>query len=297
MIIDFHTHVFPRSFRDDRESLFSHEPAFLSLYRSPRARLIGIKQLLRDMNADGIQKSVIFGFPWEKADHYRRHNDYIIEAVHEHPDRLIGFCCFSPLAPDGAYEAERCLESGLSGVGELAVYGSGLSDAVVNGLKEVMAICSQGDVPFLLHTNEPVGHDYAGKAPMTLLQIYRFLKAYPSNRIVLAHWGGGLCFYALMLKEVGEVLRNVWFDTAASPYLYTPDIYRLAGEVIGFEKILFGSDYPLLKPQRYFREMASSAISSRSIEQITGLNAAHLLGLSDNGKADNKTGRPQKSCI
>ena len=277
MIIDFHTHVFPSCFRDDRSAFFSDEPAFENLYLSPQAKLAGAKELIRDMDEEDIHKSVIFGFPWENPEHYRIHNDYIIESVHRYPDRLIGLCCFSPLSAGGSREAERCLQSGLSGVGELAAYGTGLSSEIINSLKEVMGLCSQFDVPFLLHTNEPIGRNYAGKTPMTLPQIYGFIKAYPSNRIVLAHWGGGIFFYGLMKKEVKEVFKNVWFDTAASPYLYNPDIYRIAGETIGFEKILFGSDYPLLKPQRYFKEMESAGLSPGSMEQVKGSNAAKLM--------------------
>jgi predicted TIM-barrel fold metal-dependent hydrolase len=279
MIIDFHTHVFPSFFSDDRSAFFSNEPAFENLYFSPQAKLVGVEELIRHMDEEEIQKSVIFGFPWENPENYRRHNDYIIESVHQHPKRLIGFCCFSPLATDGSRETDRCLQSGLSGVGELAAYGTGLSSEMIHALKEVMALCSQFDVPLLLHTNEPVGHNYAGKTPMTLHQIYHFLKTYPSNHIVLAHWGGGIFFYNLMKKEVKEIFRKVWFDTAASPYLYTPDIYRIAGETIGLERILFGSDFPLLKPQRYFKEMESAGLDPRSIEQIKGSNAARLLSL------------------
>jgi predicted TIM-barrel fold metal-dependent hydrolase len=77
---------------------------------------------------------------------------------------------------------------------------------------------------------------------------------------------------------VREVLHNVWFDTAASPFLYTPDIYRIAGEIVGVEKILFGSDYPLMRPARYFAEMASAGLSPQQIKQIKGLNAIRLLG-------------------
>ncbi|UCF85757.1 MAG: amidohydrolase family protein [Desulfobacteraceae bacterium] len=277
MIIDFHTHVFPSFFRDERKAFFPDEPTFETLYLSPKAKLVSAKELLRSMDEDEVHKSVIFGFPWENPDNYRRHNDYVIESVNQYPDRFIGFCCFSPLAAGGPREAERCLNAGLSGVGELAVYGTGLSADIVDALKEVMELCSQFDVTLLLHANEPVGHDYAGKTPMTLRQLYDFLKAYPLNRIVLAHWGGGIFFYSLMKKEVREVLQNVWFDTAASPYLYTPDIYRIAGEAIGFEKILFGSDYPLLKPQRYFKEMTAAGLSPRSVELVKGLNAEKLL--------------------
>jgi predicted TIM-barrel fold metal-dependent hydrolase len=277
MIIDFHTHLFPPAFIEQRDRLVHEDPAFESIYRSPDARLASAEDLIRTMDEEGIHQSVIFGFPWENSELYARHNDYVLESVHRYPDRLIGFCAFSPLSSGGAREAERCLEQGLSGVGELAVYGSGLTSEVVDALSDVMELCSRTHVPFLLHTNEPVGHAYPGKTPNTLKQIYDFIRSYPSNRIVLAHWGGGLLFYGLMKKEVREALKNVWYDTAASPFLYTPDIYRIAGQIVGFEKVLFGSDYPLIRPRRYFKEMASAGLSSEQVNQIKGLNALRLL--------------------
>jgi len=277
MIIDFHTHIFPPRFRQERGRLAKEDLAFQSLYSSPRAELASAEELVRSMDQNGVQRSVVFGFPWENASLYARHNDYIAESVHQYPDRLTGFCAFSPLSPGGAREAERCLSQGFSGVGELAFYGGGLTSEGVRGLEDVMEVCARNDVPFLLHTNEPVGHSYPGKTPDTLKQIYDFVRTYPVNRIVLAHWGGGLLFYGLMKKEVREALRNVWFDTAASPFLYTPEIYRIAGEIVGFQKILFGSDYPLIHPQRYFREMIAAEISTEQIAQIRGGNARRLL--------------------
>jgi predicted TIM-barrel fold metal-dependent hydrolase len=277
MIIDFHTHLFPPFFREQRDRLVHEDPAFHSIYTSPHARLASAEDLIQSMDEDGVQRSVVFGFPWEKPELLRRHNDYILESVHQYPDRLTGFCAFSPLSPGAARETERCLSQGLSGVGEVAVYGSGLTWDVVQALKDVMNLCAQLDMPFLLHTNEPVGHTYPGKTPNTLKEIYEFVRTYPSNRIVLAHWGGGLLFYGLMKKEVREALHNVWFDTAASPFLYTPDIYRIAGEIIGFEKILYGSDYPLIRPERYFKEMDSAGLSPEQMNQIKGLNAVRLL--------------------
>ncbi len=278
MILDFHTHVFPKSFRDDRCGLLSADSAFKILYESPSSKLAGAGDLVRSMDEASIQKSVIFGFPWEKEAQYKPHNDYILECVNQYPDRLIGFGCFSLLSSNAAAEAERCLSAGLSGVGELAVYSSGLTLEVIGSLNETMFVCRQHNSPVLFHVNEPVGHVYPGKAPMTLFQIYELLKTYPYNKIVLAHWGGGIFFYALMKKEVREVLKNVWVDTAASPYLYHPDIYRTAVEIMGKEKILLGSDYPLLRPQRYLDEMVSAGLSQDAMDRIAGLNAKELLG-------------------
>jgi len=83
-----------------------------------------------------------------------------------------------------------------------------------------------------------------------------------------------------MKKEVRDVLKNVWFDTAASPYLYVPQVYRIAGEFLGFEKILFGSDYPLLKPDKYFREMTEAGLGPEALDLVKGKNAERLLAKS-----------------
>jgi hypothetical protein len=280
MVIDFHTHIFPSYFREKRDAFFSQEPTFEALYRSATSRIANGEELLQTMEEQGIQRSVVFGFPWEKKEHFRRHNDYIVESVQKHPDKLIGLCCFSPLSPHGPEEVKRCLDAGLAGVGELAVYPSGFSEEIIRSLHGVMEICADRNVPVLFHTNEPVGHLYPGKTPVQLSEIYSLIKRYPSNKIVLAHWGGGLFFYSLMKKEVRGVLKNVWFDTAASPFLYDPQVYRLAGEVVGFDKILFGSDYPLIRPKRYFEEMESVGLSEESIRKICGENAARLLSIS-----------------
>ena len=277
MIIDAHTHIFPSSIRENRNGFFKGERAFQSLYSSPKAKLVGARELIAAMDEAGVQKSIVFGFPWENVEYFKLNNDYVVEAVNRYPERLVGLACFSPFSPKGALEAGRCLDEGLGGVGELAVYSDGITAQVVENLAPVMALCRERNALFMLHTNEPVGHQYPGKTPNTLLQIYDFVKAYPRNRIILAHWGGGLLFYALMKKEVKGVLQNVWFDTAASPFLYQPEMYRVAGEAVGFDKILFGSDFPLLKPQRYFKEMGEAGLSDDQMGLIMGLNAQQLL--------------------
>jgi predicted TIM-barrel fold metal-dependent hydrolase len=124
-----------------------------------------------------------------------------------------------------------------------------------------------------------VGHKYPGKTDNTLAQIYAMVKAYPENIIILAHWGGGLFFYTLLKKEVKDVLANVYFDTAASPFLYDTRIYSEAARLAGEDKILFGTDYPLIAPDRYYREIDSSKVSREIREKILGLNAARILSV------------------
>ena len=279
MIIDFHTHVFPEEIREDRAKYFPHEPAFKLLYSSPKSKLAGVKEIVDSMDIEGVDKSVVFGFPWRDSDLSKRHNDYILEAIDRFPERLAGFCCIDPFNKDAVSEAVRCLEGGLLGIGEIAFYQSGIDEASQEKLKPLMEICEDKSIPVLIHTNEPVGHYYPGKTPNTLEQIYSLVRKFSNNKIVLAHWGGGMFFFSLLKKEVKEYLKNVYFDTAASPFLYDPQIYQIATQIVGQNKILFGSDFPLLKPYRYFKEFEEAGLSKEEIESICGNNAASLLNL------------------
>jgi predicted TIM-barrel fold metal-dependent hydrolase len=279
VIIDFHTHAYPRRIRESRDKYFPEEPAFKLLYESPKSKLVSAGEIVRVMDQQGVDRSVVFGFPFQSAALCRRNNDYILDAVARFPQRLSGFCCIDPFTPKAAAEAERCLLAGLRGVGELAFYRSGIDSDCLNHLEPIMALARAHDVPVMIHTNEPIGHLYPGKTPNTLSQIYRMVLRFAANKIVLAHWGGGLFFYNLLRKEVKESLGNVYFDTAASPFLYDADIYASARHILGVDKILFGTDYPLLKPERYFKEMEMAGLTRIEMDAICGRNAAELLKL------------------
>ncbi len=279
MIIDFHTHIFPKTIRGKREHFFPGEPGFKLLYDSSNSQLKGASDIIDAMDENGVDVSVVFGFPWKNSDTAKLNNDYIMDMCAKYPARLKGFSCFDPASVDPAKEIERCLDGGLSGVGELAFYQSGIDLEKIKHLMPVMEICRKRNLPILIHTDAPVGRTYPGKSPITLAQIYQLAKHFPDNKIVLAHFGGGIFFYMLLKRQVADVLKNIYYDTAASPFLYTPEIYKLAMTLAGKDKILFGSDYPLLPPKRYFKELENSGLSETDQADICGNNAARLLGL------------------
>ncbi len=280
MIIDFHTHIFPPDICQNREAFFRFEPAFELLYESSKSRLIGAIELLDVMDENEVDKSVILGFPWKNSEICKMHNDHIMEMVQKYPHRFIGLGCFDLSTNHAVAETERCLDGGLAGIGELAFYQAGIDESALDQLAPIMKICADCDLPVMIHTNEPVGHAYHGKTPITLAQIYRLIRRFSETKIVLAHWGGGLFFYSLMKRDVKEALTNVFFDTAASPFLYDSEIYRFAVKLLGVDKILFGSDYPLLPPSRYFGEMSEAGLTKPQIDKICGGNAKTLLKLS-----------------
>mgnify|MGYP002725596959 CR=1 FL=1 len=277
MIIDTHAHIFPEQIQQNRSEFFDNEPEFKLLYNSPKAKISKLLDLMESMDRYHVDISVICGFPWRNPDYIKLNNDVIIESVQKYPDRLKGLACFDAAWKGAADETQRCISAGLSGAGELAFYLSGIDQKALNLLEPVMAVLKDmGDLPCMIHTNEPVGHLYPGKTPITLEQIYGLAKKFPDNKIILAHWGGGVFFYNIMKKEAKTVLNNIWYDTAASLFLYESKIYNIASEAGIIDKVLLGTDFPLLTPDRYYKDINNSNISSSQKEQILGKNAALL---------------------
>jgi len=276
MIIDAHTHIFPPAVREKRERYFEGEPDFKHIYDNPRSAMVGADELIRSMDENGVDMSVVFGFPWRNVETARAHNDYVLEAVARYPDRLCGLACVYPLSRGSDSELNRSLDNGMKGVGELAIYVEQNLRDLGREMSHVAEIVRKRNVPLMLHCNENVGHTYPGKSDIRLKMIYEFLKSLPETPVILAHWGGGIFFYELMKKEVQEVMRTIYYDTAASPFLYRPEVYKIAMQICGEQKILFGSDYPLIAPKRYFKEMEESGLTQSQRERVQGLNAQKL---------------------
>ena len=278
-IIDIHTHIWPDDVISGRNSYFESEPDFRLLYENPKSVMSDGAGITGHMNENGVDISVILGFAWRNRALLKNHNDIILREASLSGGRFLGFTCVYPFSGAAADEAERCLKAGAAGIGEVGVYARDFDSEYIAAMAPVMEVCRASGKPVMMHVNEPVGHDYSGKAPMTLKGIYEFIKAYPGNRIILAHWGGGLFFFNSLKKEAGKVLENVWYDSAATPYLYDKKIWKTAVDIIGSEKILFGTDFPLLDARRYISELEESGLDAEALERICCKNAEELLGI------------------
>ena len=279
MIIDFHTHIFPPEMRDSRDRYIRQDETFAALYADPRARMASAEDLVAALDEDGVDVAVAMGIGWTDYDTAREANDYIIEATKRWQGRIVGFAGINPAwGARAEKEAERCAEAGLRGIGELHPDTQGFDLADKRTMAGLMAIARERGLIVTTHSSEPVGHIYAGKGSVTPQVVMQFIANFPDATIVCAHWGGGLPFYALM-PEVAAALRNVYFDTAASPFLYTPQVYSTVASLVGVNKMLLGSDYALLRPRRLLAEIAASSLTPQEREAVRGDNAAQLLGL------------------
>ncbi len=279
MIVDAHCHILPPSFAERRREMAARDATFAAILADPSARIADAPSLLGAMSRDGVDHAVVMGMGWADYQVAVEANDYLIEAVATHPSRITGFASVNPLWGDAAVdETERCFAAGLRGIGELHPDTQGIDITDVTVMAPLMDLARALGLPLLLHCSEPVGHQYPGKGKTTPDKVWRLIENFPGNAIICAHWGGGLPFYALM-PEVGASLKNVYFDSAASPFLYRPGIYPAAASLVGAERILFASDYPLMRPSRPISEISGEPLAQHDRLRILGENAAQLLGL------------------
>lgn len=278
MIVDFHAHVFPPRIIERRAQYIEQDATFREMYANPKAKLASANELLASMERSGVDVVVAVGFGWSDAETCREHNDYLLEAADRSGGRIVAFGCVGGDAATAAAEAGRVLEAGARGIGELRPDSQGMEMSAGGAMDAVAALAAEAGVPLLLHVSEPVGHAYPGKSGLAVDALVDLAARWPALRIVAAHWGGGLPFYTLM-PEVRAALQNTSFDTAASSLLYDPKVYRVAADLVGAERILFGSDFPLQSQKRCIERVEEAPLSAEERSLVLGENARRLLGL------------------
>lgn len=259
MIVDAHTHVFPPAMIERRASLAAAVPSFAELYGDGEARMTSAEDLIASMDRAGVDASVAAGFWWPEPALAEEHSDYLLESAARFPGRLLPF-----VPTRSAYEQA-------AGVGEVRE----TEPAALEGVAG----------PLLVHCSEEVGHGYPGKAGgLSPGALWRLVEARDESAppVIAAHWGGGFPFYGLMPEVRAAIAAGrLYFDTAASAYLYEPAVFARSVELVGSAAILWGSDFPLREQTRDLEEArtALAGTGEADREAILGGNAARLFGL------------------
>ncbi len=279
MLIDFHTHIFPPDVLKHRERYCERDPWFKALYSNPRIHLASAEDLIAEMDLSAVDASVTFSFGWTDPGLIEESNSYVLDAMRRYPTRLYGMAVLQPTTGLRAVrELERCANAGMIGLGELMPHGQGYKLSDIHLLTPIIEVVRQYHLLVLSHCSEPVGHLYPGKGDVSLQDIVAFLTAFPDVHFIAAHWGGGLPFYSLM-PEIQRITTHVWYDTAATIYLYRNTIFPIVASLVGAERILFASDYGLLRQKRVINHIKMSGLDATSLELVLGRNAQNLLGL------------------
>ena len=264
---DVHCHLLPPELRQPPAA--SWQDTWFAACHADANDFASGAEVVQALDAAQLERAVVFGWPFADPGLLTEVNAYVAREAAASDGRLVGLAMINPGRPGWEAELSRCRSLGLRGVGELNADAQGFSLRFEQGVREALLTLAEMGWPLMLHTSDPVGHQYPGKGTAFPGRIWDLvvpaLQGAPGLRVCLAHLGGGLPFYAHM-PEVHTLCSQLWFDTAAIPYLYQAGVLEAVDQLLGAGRVCFGSDFPLLLPTRYRDQLARlSEAASRSL--------------------------------
>ncbi|WP_196259778.1 amidohydrolase family protein [Pelagibacterium limicola] len=226
--------------------------------------------------------AVIFPVDAERETGYRRYaNEEMAELAADHSDILIPFASIDPAKGKlGAREARRLVEDfGIRGFKFHPTYqGFYPNDRAAYGLYEVI---EEAGVPALFHTGQTgVGAGMHGGNGMRLkysnpMYLDDVAVDFPDLKIILAHPSFPWQEEAL---AVATHKPNIYIDLSGwSPKYFPPILVRYANSLLK-ERVLFGSDWPAIMPDRWLADFEKLDIKPEVRSLILKENAMRLLG-------------------
>lgn len=227
--------------------------------------------------------AVIFPVDAERETGFRRYDNYeMADLVAEHSDILIPFASIDPAKGKvGAREARQLVEEkGIRGFKfHPTMQGFYPNDRAAYVLYEAIA---EAGVPALFHTGQTgVGAGMKGGMGMRLkysdpMYLDDVAADFPDMQIVMAHPSFPWQEEAL---AVATHKPNVWIDLSGwSPRYFPPILVRYANSLLQ-DRVLFGSDWPAILPDRWLEAFEKLDIKEAVRPKIMKENARRLLGI------------------
>ena len=218
----------------------------------------------------------------------------VADMVAAHPDRFIGLGSVN-LCKDAGYVEAKLAEIeqlGLRGV-KLLPFAQFFDPADSENFRRVCAWCEETGRVILIHTGcgAPPWDARALSVDANPERLRPVLEKYHRVPIILAHLGSYSkdepCIWLEEALQLGSDYPNVWADLAAVAWLVEREwrVERIR-ETMGFQHILFASDYPAVANQvsiRYMIDLVRENPYLSAVEKadILGGNAARLFGIQD----------------
>lgn len=246
---------------------------------------------LRDVSDDSTAElyrrlalqAVVFMIDYESASgHPYPGNDRVAAAVRRHPDVFVGFASVDPWKGEAALrELDRSVrELGLRGV----KFHPGLQAFTPNERRfgPLYRKCAELGIPAVFHTGHTgVGAGLPGGGGVRLghcrpIYLDDVAAEFPDLTIVLAHpaWPWHEEQLSVLLHK-----PNVYMDLSGwSPKYFPPAVVQYANTLLQ-DKVLFGSDYPVISPERWLRDFEQAPFRDEVRPKILLENARRALSL------------------
>ena len=222
-------------------------------------------RLFPALDAVGIDRSVIFDI-WHPEG--RRGNDNTASLVAAYPDRFIGFAYVSPMMPETVVpELERAIDQ--LGLSAIKLYPPfvliPLGDPIWWPIYE---FANDRELVVIWHTGIETGGmpkymgDVAGRFPRATFVSGHSGNCPPMRRQAI---------------DVAKEYPNVYLETCST--FRTPGVIEELVEEAGADRVLFGSDIPLMDPRAQIGKIITADISDDDKKLVLGGNARRILKL------------------
>jgi predicted TIM-barrel fold metal-dependent hydrolase len=244
---------------------------------------IAIEQALREYGEAGVGRLVLLpidasrltGMPGDT-------NDQMAELQRVDPERVIAFATVDPLAGRRAVmELERAVK-------DLGLKGLKLHPQLQRFRPddercfEVYQAAEDLGIPALFHTGTSgIGAGMEGGGGIRLdhgrpIYIDNVAAEFPRLKLIMAHFGWPWYEEAL---AIAQQKANVYIELSGWSPRYIPQVvWRYADNLIQ-DKVLFGSDYPMIRPARWLADFEKVELKPETREKILWANAERVLGI------------------
>jgi aminocarboxymuconate-semialdehyde decarboxylase len=266
---------------------------------------------LREMDEQGIDVAVLSinipGVDWfpvaDGPSVAREVNHELADLVARHPFRFVALATLPMQAPeDAAAELERVMAIGFRGAMIYSnVAGRALDDPE---LRVVFETAARLQAPIFIHPTFPLtantvdayaliptlGFMFDTTTAAVRLVLDGLFERHPDFRLILAHAASLLPQLAGRIDYEAERHSNGRGALSVNPseqlsLLYTdsvcvwPPALRSTIELVGPDRVMFGSDYPFWDPKRTFDTIAASELSEDAETAIRSENARRLFAV------------------
>jgi uncharacterized protein len=208
-------------------------------------------------------------------------NEEVADAARTNPDVLIPFASVDPARPDAVERARRLIdEHGVKGFKFHPNLQAFFPDD--RSTYPLYELIEAAGLPALFHSGHSgIGTGLPGGGGLRLkysnpLCLDDVAADFPQLQIVLAHPS-----FPWQDEAISVCLHkaNVWIDLSGwSPKYFPPQLVQYANTQLR-EKVLFGSDFPLITPDRWLADFEQAPFRDEVRPLVLKENAARLLGL------------------
>jgi predicted TIM-barrel fold metal-dependent hydrolase len=223
--------------------------------------------------------AVVFDIDKETTTGRTIDNGAVARLVEQSAGRFRGFASVDPWkGADAITELARCVDLGLTGLKMHPI--TQQFDLGDPQFYPIWEFCQEHSWPLLVHTGTTgIGSGAPGGKGFRLRYAHPFpaiddlAAEFAELNIIAAHYGWP---WYLELLAVAKHKGNVYIDLSGWAPKYLPEDVRRYMNSVMPEKFLFGSDFPLLSPERWLKDFAELDLKDEVREMVLRTNSQRL---------------------